>query len=126
MAINHALSTTNGIIGKIVEQGQVSLTIDETITSREKIVQSIEKMGYSVINKNEMNMGKLKFKTTIKCMGCVEQVTPYLNETVGEHNWEVDIKDPGKVLTVKTSDGMKASEIINAVEHAGYKAEQQN
>lgn len=71
-------------------------------------------------------METLKFKTTIKCMGCVEQVTPHLNETVGVNNWEVDVKNPEKVLTVKTSENVSASDIINAVVNAGYTAEQKN
>ena len=71
-------------------------------------------------------METLKFNTTIKCMGCVEQVTPYLNEAVGANNWEVDIKNPEKVLTIHSANEVSAAEVINAVVSAGYKAEQQN
>ena len=41
-----------------------------------------------------------KFKTNIKCSGCVATVTPHLNEAVGEANWNVDITDPAKILSV--------------------------
>lgn len=62
-----------------------------------------------------------RFKTTIKCSGCVAKVTPFLNEALGEDNWEVDYTDPLKVLTVAgESDKTK---VIEAVEKAGYKAE---
>jgi copper chaperone CopZ len=71
-------------------------------------------------------METLKFKTTIKCMGCVEQVTPHLNEAVGENNWEVDVKNPDKVLTIHKTKDVSPAEVINAVISAGYKAEQQN
>ena len=45
-------------------------------------------------------MEMIQFKTTIKCSGCVSKVTPFLNDVLGEDNWEVDYSDPSKVLTV--------------------------
>lgn len=66
-------------------------------------------------------METTKFKTTIKCSGCVAKVTPFLNEALGEDNWEVDYTDPSKVLTV-IGEKDKAK-VIQAVEKAGYKAE---
>ena len=66
-------------------------------------------------------MKETKFKTTIKCSGCVAKVTPFLNEALGEGNWQVDYNNPAKVLTVV---GEKDSaKIVQAVEKAGYKAE---
>jgi copper chaperone CopZ len=67
-------------------------------------------------------METLKFKTNIKCSGCIANVTPHLNETVGEGKWEVDLKNPAKVLTI--ADEADAAKIKEAVERAGYKAEQ--
>jgi copper chaperone len=66
-------------------------------------------------------MEALKFKTTIKCSGCVAKVTPHLNEIVGEGNWEVDLTDPSRILTV--SDESDAGKIKDAVEKAGFRAE---
>ena len=66
-------------------------------------------------------METIKFKTTIKCAGCVAKVTPFLNEALGEDNWEVDYNNPAKVLTVVGEDDKK--KVIQAVEKAGYKAE---
>ena len=62
-----------------------------------------------------------KFKTTIKCSGCIANVTPFLDEALGKDSWKVDINDPSKVLTV-TGESDK-DKIIRAVEQAGYKAE---
>ena len=45
-------------------------------------------------------METTKFKTTIKCSGCVANVTPFLNDALGKDNWEVDYNNPSKVLTV--------------------------
>ena len=66
-------------------------------------------------------MESIQFKTTIKCSGCVAKVTPFLNEALGENNWEVDYANPAKVLTVVGEKD--TAKIIEAVEKAGYKAE---
>jgi copper chaperone len=66
-------------------------------------------------------METTKFKTTIKCSGCIAKATPYLNEVLGEDNWEVDVTNPSKVLTV-IGEKDEAT-VIAAVEKAGYKAE---
>ena len=68
-------------------------------------------------------MDTLKFKTTIKCSGCIEQATPYLNEAAGEGNWEVDVKNPDKVLTITTNEVIAEKTIIDVLNKAGYKAE---
>lgn len=68
-------------------------------------------------------METLQFKTTIKCSGCIEKVTPYLNETVGENNWEVDLQNLQKVLTIPNADKLQSSEVVDALAKAGYKAE---
>ena len=68
-------------------------------------------------------METLQFKTNIKCSGCVAGVTPALNEAVGENNWKVDIQNPDKILTVE-AEGTNAQEIIQAVQKAGFMAEE--
>ncbi|HRJ29825.1 MAG TPA: heavy metal transport/detoxification protein [Cyclobacteriaceae bacterium] len=67
-------------------------------------------------------METTKFKTNIKCSGCVAKVTPYLNESVGEDNWKVNVNDPSKILTVVSEKDR--AKVIDAVERAGYKAEE--
>lgn len=67
-------------------------------------------------------METVQFKTNIKCSGCLEKVTPGLNQTAGADNWEVDLQSPDKVLTV-SADHVDAAAIRKAVETAGYKAE---
>ncbi len=63
-----------------------------------------------------------KFKTNIKCTGCIATVTPFLDEAVGESQWEVDLTDPARTLTVKTEADKDV--VVKALEKAGYKAEQ--
>lgn len=68
-------------------------------------------------------MENLKFKTTIKCMGCLSKATPHLNESVGEDKWEVDINSNDKILTLSNVESIDPGKVIQAVEAAGYKAE---
>lgn len=68
-------------------------------------------------------MEKMQFKTTIKCSGCVEKVTPFLDQAVGRDNWAVNTADPDKILTVSTTNSMNEDRVVKAVNEAGYKAE---
>lgn len=65
----------------------------------------------------------LKFKTNIKCMGCVARVTPALDEAVGKGNWEVDLQSADRQLTVTTEDA-DAETVEAAVVEAGFRAEE--
>ena len=67
-------------------------------------------------------METLKFKTNIKCGGCIAAVTPHLNQLNGIKNWQVDTVNPDKILTIN-SDGLGAHEIIHKIQKAGYTAE---
>ncbi len=69
-------------------------------------------------------METLKFKTNIKCGGCVAGVTPYLNELTAIEKWGVDLLNPDRILTVEVKSGSSGQTIINAVEVAGFKAAQ--
>ena len=64
----------------------------------------------------------MKFKTNIMCSSCIEKVTPQLNKIIGENNWKVDTTNPQKILSV-TNNNLDKTEVINAVQAAGYKAE---
>jgi len=66
-------------------------------------------------------METLKFKTNVKCNGCVAKITPYLNSLKGLENWNVDLADPQKILTAGVS-GISSEDIIAALLKAGYKA----
>ena len=66
-------------------------------------------------------MNALKFKTTIKCGGCIATVTPFLNKIDGISNWSVDTNSPDKILTVET-ETVSPEEITNTLKTAGYQA----
>lgn len=66
---------------------------------------------------------QLRFKTNIKCGGCIAAVTPYLNTIENLGGWTVDTANPDKILTVQTADSRIGEEVRKAVERAGYKAD---
>jgi len=66
-------------------------------------------------------MHTLKFKTNIKCGGCIAAVTPYLNEI--SSTWSVDTDNPDKVLSIETDEAVNPKEVVNVLDTAGYKAE---
>jgi copper chaperone len=67
-------------------------------------------------------METITFKTNMKCSGCIEKITPALNELAGKDHWVVDLTNPDKTLTVSV-DGLQTGDIQSAVEEAGFKAE---
>jgi copper chaperone len=69
-------------------------------------------------------METLKFKTNIKCGGCIAAVTPHLNQLSEIERWSVDTENPEKVLTVEGKPGINGRQVIDTLEKAGYKAEQ--
>ena len=67
-------------------------------------------------------METLKFKTNIKCGGCVATVTPFLDSDEDIENWQVDLESADRVLTVETE--YSADEIKDIVKKAGYSAQE--
>ena len=65
-------------------------------------------------------METLKFKTNIKCGGCIAAVTPILTAENGIEKWAVDLQSPDRILTVETDDS--AGKVTELLEKAGYKA----
>ncbi|HTE27790.1 heavy-metal-associated domain-containing protein [Flavitalea sp.] len=68
-------------------------------------------------------MQKLKFKTTIKCSGCVAMVAPVLDENIGKDNWQIDLQAPEKFLTIDPQQTVNEAQLLKAIESTGYKAE---
>ena len=68
-------------------------------------------------------MEQLKFKTNIKCGGCIATVTPFLNNLSEITKWEVDTVNPDKILTVEGNGNLNENDIVKSLKEAGYKAE---
>lgn len=69
-----------------------------------------------------MKNKEFKFKTNINCEGCVSQIKNDLNNAEGICQWEVDINNPNKTLTVQ-SIRITQDEIIAIIQGKGYEAE---
>lgn len=65
-------------------------------------------------------MKTLKFKTNIKCAGCVATVTPVLNTIAGDGKWKVNLASPERTLTVDAD--ASEEQIREALLKAGYEA----
>ena len=68
-------------------------------------------------------METLKFKTNIKCGGCIATVTPHLNAMNGLEQWNVDTEVADKVLTVTGDAENLQQEIEEALKKAGFQGE---
>lgn len=70
-------------------------------------------------------METLKFKTDLHCNHCIATITPYLDDISEISQWNVDLKDENKTLTVK-GDNLSSEKIIDALAQAGYAGELMN
>jgi copper chaperone len=67
-------------------------------------------------------MENLKFKTNINCAGCLSKVSPLLNQEKGIKEWDVDLNNSQKILTVK-SNSIKEIDIVSTVKKVGFEIE---
>jgi copper chaperone len=67
-------------------------------------------------------MNTIKFKSNIKCGGCIAAINDSMNEMVGENQWEVDLSSENRILTVKT-ENVTSEEISEKLKNLGYTAE---
>ena len=51
----------------------------------------------------------MKFKTNVKCQGCVDRIAKLFTKNKEISSWEVDLTSDDKILTVETS--LSVSEI---------------
>jgi len=64
-------------------------------------------------------METLRFKTSLKCGGCVKAITPGLTSLNITDNWKVDLESPDKILEVETTEDISEL-IMESVKKAGY------
>ncbi|MEI6089505.1 MAG: heavy-metal-associated domain-containing protein [bacterium] len=67
-------------------------------------------------------MATYKFKTSLKCNGCIQTITPFLNNAGGIEHWEVDLNDPDRILIVE-SFNLTEAQVKEVINKAGYTAE---
>jgi copper chaperone len=61
----------------------------------------------------------LKFKTTLKCSGCVAAIKPKMDQLKNVKKWDVDLTQPIKILTVEGVD-VDEKEVIALIKQAGF------
>lgn len=66
-------------------------------------------------------MAELKFKTNIKCNGCIAKVAPVLDKEKNINKWNVDLNDPERTLVIEGE--IKPEEVQELLGQVGYKAE---
>ena len=64
-------------------------------------------------------METLRFKTSLKCGGCIKAITPGLESMKSIEKWSVDLESPDKVLSVDASEDI-TDQVIDSVKKAGY------
>ncbi|MBX3241981.1 MAG: cation transporter [Chitinophagaceae bacterium] len=69
-----------------------------------------------------MESKNLQFKTNLNCGGCVSKVKSDLDNAEGICEWNVDITNSDKILTVK-ADGITEDEVVAIIKRKGFKAE---
>jgi copper chaperone len=67
-------------------------------------------------------MESIKFKTTLKCNGCIAAVKPALDAIDELAKWEIDLSSPDRLLTAVVSSSDAKDKIVSAFKAAGYEA----
>ena len=66
-------------------------------------------------------MEERRYRTSAKCNGCVSAIAGKLDEIMGREDWNLDLKSPDRVLTVKSD--VAEEEIVSRVKGLGFKIE---
>jgi copper chaperone len=64
----------------------------------------------------------MKYKTNLKCAGCVAKIAPLLDAQPQVEKWEADLLSPDKTLTVQGS--LSPEQLKALLQQAGFKAEE--
>jgi len=64
-------------------------------------------------------METLRFKTSLKCGGCIRAITPGLESLNTIDKWNVDLESPDKTLEITATEDI-SDKVIESVKKAGY------
>jgi copper chaperone len=64
-------------------------------------------------------MTTLRFKTNLKCGGCIRAITPGLESLNIIDSWNVDLESPDKTLEIVTPEDI-SDQVMDSVKKAGY------
>ena len=64
-------------------------------------------------------METIRFKTNLKCGGCIKAITPGLESLNIIDTWSVDLENPDRELEIKAPSDV-SEQVIDSVKKAGY------
>jgi len=67
-------------------------------------------------------MTEIKFKTNVNCNHCINKITPLLNGDKSITEWNVDLTNEDKVLTLK-GENVDENSVVESLSKVGYIAE---
>jgi copper chaperone CopZ len=71
-------------------------------------------------------MKTIKFKSSLKCSGCVSAIKPFMDSVPEIDSWSVDLNNPDKVIeihTLKEYDNSLSDKISKGISKIGYTTE---
>lgn len=67
-------------------------------------------------------MELITYKTNIRSEAALGKVAPYLNRAIGTANWQLDLYNKDKKLTVYSPGIVNETVVLDAVHKAGFEA----
>ena len=64
----------------------------------------------------------ITYKTNISSEAELQRVTPFLNNAVGSPNWQIDLRNSDKMLTVYSPGMVNETQLLHAIRKARFKA----
>lgn len=64
----------------------------------------------------------ISYKTNIGDENALRKVIPFLNSAIGSSNWQIDMENTDRVLTVYSPGMVDEERVILAIRKAGFKA----
>lgn len=68
-------------------------------------------------------METIRFKTNLKCNGCIAAIKSSMDNIEGMIKWEVDLTTPEKEMKAEVESDANTDKIIAAFKSCGYEAE---
>lgn len=67
-------------------------------------------------------MELITYKTNISSEKALSRVRPFLNNAVGSTNWQIDLSNTDRRLTVFSPGFVNEIQVLDAIHKAGYRA----
>ena len=85
------------------------------------VLNTLEHLRMRIVYFTDQIEKNMKFRTNLKCDGCIKTVAPFLNALPSIEKWSVDLGKKESFLNIEGD--VKEKDIVSALEEAGYKGE---